>query len=244
MTQSILKHTLNDNVTGHYDILTNPIRSFDIIKSDIFDYDSLNYIDKSFDAFGDYFRSFLGKLTEQEALVSFPNNELIPFYISTNDTNYIVSENEIMENRLHYLKAEISPLFISLVKTEDFEFGQKSESIKLVENELKTNKIATQNWLNDLYIQYFSSDEKVLIGILRIIEYFDEETLYPISQTIALASLVNKNDEIKEICIRIFENWGSLRSYQILKGIKTDTKWLQLYINQVIKDIEKELCLS
>ena len=170
-------------------------------------------------------------------------NEL-SFDISVNNTDYTVSENEIMEKRVEYLKTKISPLFISLVKNEDFEFGQKSESIRLVENELNKNKIATQNWLNDLYLQHFSKDEKILIGILRIFEYFDEDAFYPTSHTIALASIVNRSDEIKEMCVRAFENWGSLNSYEILKGIRTEAKWLQAYINQVIKDIEKELCLS
>jgi hypothetical protein len=149
-----------------------------------------------------------------------------------------------MENNIpiikEYLKNKVSSLFISLVKSEDFEFGQKSESIKLVDNELKENRVATQNWLNDLYLQYFSTDDTILIGILRVIGYFDEEVLSPVSNTIVLASL-NKSDEIKELCVRILENWGSLKSYEILKDIKTDTKWLQAYINQVIKDIEKDL---
>jgi len=171
-------------------------------------------------------------------------NKLSPTNISIHNTEYAISENEIMEKRLEYLKNKVSPLFISLVKNEYFEFGQKSESIKIVERELKENRIATQNWLNDLYLQYFSTDEKILIGILRIFEYFDEEVLFPASHMIALASIVNKSDEIKEIGIRIFENWGSIKSYETLKGIKTDTKWLQTYINQVVKDIERELCLS
>ena len=186
-----------------------------------------------------YFDDFSIKSKSENKLA----NKLLPLNISIDNTEYIISENEIMEKRLEYLKNKVSPLFISLVKNEDFEFGQKSESIKIVENELKKNRIATQNWLSDLYLQYFPTDEKILMGILRVIEYFDEETLSPASHIIALASL-NKSDEIKEVCVRIFENWGSIKSYEILKSIKTDIKWLQSYINQVIKDIEKELCLS
>ena len=173
-----------------------------------------------------------------------PANDVLPLYINTDNSNYEISENEIMEDRLEHLKNKVSPLFISLVKNEDFEFGQKSESIKLIEGELSENRIAVQNWLNDLYLKYFSTDEKILIGILRIFEYFDEDVFYPTSHTIALASMVNHSDEIKEICVRIFENWASIESYNLLKGVETNTKWLQSYISQVIKDIEKELCLS
>ena len=171
-------------------------------------------------------------------------NNQIDLFTSVNDTNYIISENEIMENRLIYLKKEVTPLFVSLLKYEDFEFGKKSESIKIIQKELKTNRIATINWLNELYVKYFSKDEKVLIGILRVLEYFNEKVFYPNSYTIALSSLVHKNDEIKEIAIRIFENWASINSYEVLKNVQIETPWLKSYIREVLKDLEEELCLS
>lgn len=168
----------------------------------------------------------------------------IELFTSVNDTNYIVSENEIMEKRVIYLKREVSPLFISLLRYEDFEFGQKSESIKIIQKELQTNRVATINWLNELYVKYFSKDEKILIGILRVLEYFNEKVFYPNSYTIALSSLVHKNDEIKELAIRIFENWASLTSYETLKSVQVETPWLKSYIGEVLKDLEEELCLS
>lgn len=171
-------------------------------------------------------------------------NNQIDLFTSVNDTNYIISENEIMENRLIYLKKEVTPLFVSLLKYEDFEFGKKSESIKIIQKELKTNRVATINWLNELYVKYFSKDEKVLIGILRVLEYFNEKVFYPNSYTIALSSLVHKNDEIKEIAIRIFENWASITSYEVLKNVQIETTWLKSYISEVLKDLEEELCLS
>ncbi|MBS1774733.1 MAG: hypothetical protein JSS64_00445 [Bacteroidetes bacterium] len=171
-------------------------------------------------------------------------NNQIDLFTSVNDTNYIISENEIMENRVLYLKKEVTPLFISLLKYEDFEFGQKSESIKIIQRELLVNRVATINWLNELYVKYFSKDEKILIGILRVLEYFNEKVFYPNSYTIALSSLVHKNDEIKEIAIRIFENWASITSYEILKNVQIETPWLKSYISEVVKDLEEELCLS
>jgi hypothetical protein len=196
---------------------------------------------RAFDAIMNYNSVFKFKGVADNTL---PDNVIPVKHINVNNTNYVVPENEINKQRLQHLKTKISPLFISLVKNEDFEFGQKSESIKLVENELEINKMATAIWLNDLYLQYFRNDEKILIGILKIIEYFDESALYPNPPTIALACLSHGSDEIKEMGVRIFENRGTLKSYEISKGVKTDTKWLQSYINQVIKDIETELCLS
>jgi len=125
----------------------------------------------------------------------------------------------------------------------NFEFGQKSESINLVEKQIQINAIAAKNWFNQLYLYYFS-DEKMLLSLLRIVEYFDKELLFPTSQTMAISALVHSNDEVKELGVRILENWCSIESYQILKNIKVDTNWLQQYIDQVILDLEKELCLT
>jgi hypothetical protein len=232
-----------------FDSIKRSMNIFDSIKSSMKIYDAINdsikafYVMKSYNdifSFKDVAADF--ELSEQEDESILPNN-VTPIYVNINNTNYTVSENEINEQRLQYLKTKISPLFISLVKNEEFEFGQKSESIRLVEIELNINQIATEKWINDLYLQYFSKDEKILIGILRVLEYFDEDTLSNLS-TIALACFSHKSDEVKEMGVRIFENWGTLKSYEILKSVKIDTKWLQSYINQVIKDIETELCLS
>ncbi|MBB1150792.1 hypothetical protein H4K35_11810 [Myroides sp. NP-2] len=176
--------------------------------------------------------------------ISSISNNQINLFTNINDTNYVVSENEINESRMLYLKENVTPLFISLLKYEDFEFGHKSESIKLIQNELRINRIVTINWLNDIFLKAFTDDDKVLIGLLRVLEYFDEDTFYPTSQVIALAALSHQNDEVKELAVRAFENWGSIKSYEILKKVHSDTSWLKAYINEVLKDIELELCLS
>jgi hypothetical protein len=163
--------------------------------------------------------------------------------VDENSTNFKLDENYINQNRIDYLDQKITPLFISLIKNEDFEFGKKNESVRLIEEQLELNSVATQNWFNKLYIKYFSADENILIGLLRVVESLNEHSLHPTGEIMAIAALSHKNDEVKELGIRIFENWCSLNSYEILKNIKVDTVWLQDYINQVIKDIEIELCL-
>ena len=161
-----------------------------------------------------------------------------------NNTNYIISEDEINEKRLDYLNSEITPIFISILKSEDFEYGLKSESIRIVEENLNINKGATINWFNDLYVKYFTNDVHILIGLLRIVEFLDRDSLNSVGYTMAIASFSHKENEVKELGIRILENWCDINTYFILKNIKIDTNWLQSYINQVIKDFEKELCLS
>lgn len=163
--------------------------------------------------------------------------------VDENSTNFKLDENFINQKRIDYLEQKITPLLISLIKNEDFEFGKKNETVKLIEQQLEFNSVATQNWFNKLYIKYFASDEKILIGLLRIVESLNETSLHPTGEIMAIAALSHKNDEVKELGVRIFENWCSLNSYEILKSIKVETVWLQEYITQVIKDIEIELCL-
>ncbi len=161
-----------------------------------------------------------------------------------NTTNYKKSEETKNQERLDYLETIFSPLFISIVKSEDFEFGQKSLSIKLVEDELKINKLATQSWLNSIYIKSFGGDDTLLIGILRVIEYLNEDLIHPFGITVALASLSHANNEVKELGVRIFENNCNYSNYSTLKQVKVETVWLQEYINRVIEDFKVELCLS
>lgn len=176
--------------------------------------------------------------------ISFDFSDTFGLSIPSNKekTNYIPSEKELIDERKNYLEMKLTPLLISLIKNEDFEHGKRSESIRLVEEQMNENKVVGQYWFNSLYIRNFTNDD-ILLGLLRIVEYLSEELLFPTGQTMAMASLVHANDEIKEQGIRIFENWCSIESYNILKSIKVDTKWLQDYINQVINDFESELCL-
>lgn len=160
-----------------------------------------------------------------------------------NSTNYSINENQLNAERLEFLENKITPLFLSIIKSEDFEFGQRSESINLVEEQLKINQVATQNWFNKLYLKYFASNDTILLSLLRIVEYVDKDLLYPTGQTMALASLSHRNDEVKEMGVRILESWCCAESYEILKNLKVESTWLQEYINQVLIDIKEELCL-
>lgn len=167
------------------------------------------------------------------------------FLISDDElsTNYRVDENTLNENRIKFLEERITPQLISIIQDDDFEFGRRSRSIDLVEEQIKINKIAVQNWFNKIFLDYFKGDEKLLLGLLRVVEYLDKDLFFPTGQTMAISALSHKSDEIKEMGVRIFENWGAIESYELLKNVKVDSKWLQEYINQVVKDLKDELCL-
>ncbi|MHA1894132.1 MAG: hypothetical protein ACTSX4_06505 [Candidatus Helarchaeota archaeon] len=155
----------------------------------------------------------------------------------------ISEENRINIERESFLREHLTKQFIETILEESFEFGIKSRSEKIIEEQLNINALATRNWLNEIFIDYFN-DEKIIIGILRIIGRFDESVIFPQGQTMALAALNHKSAEIQELGIRAFENWGSYNSLKILENIKINVGWLNEYKDQVIEDLKEELHVS
>ena len=151
------------------------------------------------------------------------------------------SENKQNDARLVKFSKDLTPKFLDHIENENFEFGYISKSETLIRVHLKINALATRNWLNGLFIEHFNND-KIIIGILRIIGRFSEAEIFPQGQTIALAALNHKNAEIKELGIRAFENWCSLNSLRVLKSLDIDQDWLNAYLQDVISDLEEEVC--
>ena len=60
----------------------------------------------------------------------------------------------------------------------------------------------------------------------------------------ALAAMTNRSQEVKELGIRVLESNYSEDNYRALQSIQCEDKWLMDYIQQVIIDFEKELCLK
>lgn len=127
--------------------------------------------------------------------------------------------------------------FINLITNEDFELGYTSKSELLFTKLMNINLLAARNWLNSLFMDYYSNNS-IIIGIIRLIGRYNPEEIYPQGQTMALASLCSSSDEIIEWGIRAFENWGGVDSIRILENTRIKTKWLDDYRLQVIKDIQ------
>lgn len=158
------------------------------------------------------------------------------------DTNEIKTYAQVSSGKKAFLDEKITPLLISLIKNEDFEFGQNSESIRIVDREIKENELVTKEWFNRLFNHYFGAEKEtnILVGLLRIVEFL-EDGFNPNNQTMALAALSHRNNEVKELGVRILESACTVENLNILKNIQTDTRWLQEYIHQVITDFEQIL---
>lgn len=197
-----------------------------------------------------YYNQFLieDSLDDQESITDesdvdsdYENIFFISDLFDSPNTDVKVTENDINNSREYFLSEKVSPELINLINEEDFEFGFISRSEELINKQLEINDLATRNWLNELFISNFKNDG-ILIGLLRIIGRFDQEIIFPQGQTMALAALSHRNDEIKELGIRAFENWASENSIQVLKNTNLELDWLNEYKNNVIADLEVELC--
>jgi hypothetical protein len=154
----------------------------------------------------------------------------------SDDSNSL--ENGLNTKRETYLRDILTPDFMQILKDEDFEFGYVSRSEDLVREQLKINTLATKNWLSEMFISSFS-DEKILIGILRLLGRFEEDIISPQGQTMAIAALNHNSPEIKELGIRAFESWQSKSSLGILASLDIKESWLKNYLDQVISDLRQ-----
>jgi hypothetical protein len=132
--------------------------------------------------------------------------------------------------------------FLRVIREENIEYGYTNSLDTLISQLLTIDPIITAQWLNDLYIKHFS-DSKVIFGILVSISRIKDESIRPSLIIMAISGLKHKDIEVREAAIRAFENWSDLASLTALKNLNQESeKWLKEYINQVISDLEANLC--
>lgn len=188
------------------------------------------------------FQRFLYKFPEEYS--SFHETyRLLDFYETATTPMTHLDENYINIKRMTYLKNQFTPKLINLILDSDFEYGFDSEVDVFVRDQMNKNHLATNSWLNDIFVSNFSNPN-ILIGLLRIISRFPYLDVYPEGQTIALSALAHDNLEVKECGIRAFENWGSLDSLKILENLHVSPTWLQEYINKVVEYLRKEYSVA
>lgn len=141
-----------------------------------------------------------------------------------------------------YLVEKFQPVFVSTLKNQELEIDYKNHIEILLEELFQENDFVTKDWLNDIYVSNFN-DTKFLINILKIIGNFDKELLNSFGIVTSGSALSHKNVEVKEMAVRVFENWNTIESYTFLKNCTLTPKWLDDYKNEVLSNIEEELCL-
>lgn len=149
-------------------------------------------------------------------------------------------DNEI-QRTIRYLDDNFRGRFISLIHTETFEPGVSNGTITFVKSLFRYGENAVVNWICRLYKDYLNN-ASILSGLLNIAIYY-KEAFESVDVIMALAALSNKSQEVKELGIRLLESDCCVEHYNTLKSIHCEEKWIMDYVNKLIEDFQKELCL-
>lgn len=158
--------------------------------------------------------------------------------LATEKKSVVRNNNEFKK----YIVEKFQPIFVSTLKSQELEIDYKNHIEYQLEELFKENDFVTKDWLNDVYIENFN-DTKFLINILKIIGNFDKKLIASFGIVTAGSALSHKNVEVKEMAVRVFENWYTIQSYTFLKQCSLTPKWLNDYKDEVLLNIEEELCL-
>jgi hypothetical protein len=161
------------------------------------------------------------------------------FEVDIETENAISFENRLNSRQLIELEQRFSRQLISYILEDDFEYGMETNAHILVKEQMKINASITKDWLNKIYVDNFKKPE-ILIGILQVIARFERDEIYPIGDTIAIASLNHKDETVRETAIRAFESWGGFNSIKILETVTVSSQWVKEYLDGVISDLKSE----
>jgi hypothetical protein len=125
----------------------------------------------------------------------------------------------------------------TMLQEEITETGITNPSEEIVESLYSEDKRKANILLNELFLKNFH-DPHIIIGVLHIISHFDYDLVSPEGPTMAIAALTHKDVEAREYGVKCFENWQHKDGIGILEQIKANERWLQNYINLVIRDLK------
>ncbi len=187
-------------------------------------------------------------MATQSNFIKFNNTLYNPlsFGSITKEENTIISDSKAaLKANIKFKKhieSKFQNVFVSTLKNQELEIDYKNHIEFLLEDFFLENEYVTKDWLNEVYVSNYN-DTKFLVNILKIIGNLDKQLLKSFGIVISGSALVHKNVEVKEMAIRVFENWNTIESYTFLKNCSLVPKWLNDYKNEVLANIEDELCL-
>lgn len=171
------------------------------------------------------------------ATPTFSSHFSSPFFFFTQKTDSQINKDSAL-NTSYF--SNFKPTLKSLIIDHVFEYGHSSPAEEYVKKNLLVNSKSCLQLINELFIENFNN-HSIITGILRVISHFNFDQVYPNGQTIALASLIHTNAEVRECGMRAYENWGTIESIRVLENIKCHEDWLESYREKVIQDLKEEL---
>lgn len=170
------------------------------------------------------------------------SNEYESSFFGIEATTQIIEADRTLKYAISYLRKHCEPRLITLMYNCNFEPNEPNDAILFFKHVCdKYGSLAASQMLVHMYNTNLEN-KKILSSILYIVIYFEDIFSFT-GITMALASISNSSNEIRELSVRVFENYCTKESYNALCSIKKQEPWLQSYIDCIKKDFKKRLCL-
>lgn len=135
-------------------------------------------------------------------------------------------------------KMAVVEKFKSSIMSEELEFGVIGNTTKDIKKFLAINKDYTVNAITQYALDNFDN-ANVVYSVLHTLAHVDYSLIAPAGATFAMSATLHPNINIKDFAIQCFDMWESKESLGYLKIIKIETSWLNDYLQEVIKHIER-----
>lgn len=150
-----------------------------------------------------------------------------------------IIQQQFLEIRNTKIAGLINEITATIMRDE-FVDGDISESEKYIQRVETTFEFdCVKEALVKIYTQNYSNSH-IATGLLMMISSVPYDKMEPVGPVMALGLLSHKDLEVRDRAIQCFERWNSKKGLDILKNLSCSPKWLQKYVNAVIKYIEEE----
>jgi hypothetical protein len=135
--------------------------------------------------------------------------------------------------------------FIKLLVNDDFSDNEPSESAQMLYRLQRKSPTAVKDWMLQLFFT-FQDNEDILLQMLRLLQCFPIEKLYPASLAMAAVSLHHRSDYVKSEALSMLDHWG--RHPAVLKFINNqeppEAGWLRIKFESIKKALNKNVAIQ
>lgn len=131
--------------------------------------------------------------------------------------------------------------FIRIIRETRFEPGEDNAATLMFADLLHEKyRDEVLKLMNLLFVDNFD-DSKLCVKILTMLGDYSYDELKPYSQSIALASIANKNPRVKSAALNMFAHWGNKDALRLLNEVDEPTEpWIKMKYHSIKKSLEKK----
>ena len=180
----------------------------------------------------------------QNSQVVFDSSGIQEYFDSgTTSKKYMMNTSETMlvyYNNDKELEREMQEFRKGKINHDEYVDGEVSQSEIFMKEAYENEQMDyVMEALMQIYMDNLSNVH-VLEGILVMVSCVPYEVVQPKGQAIAMGLLSNKELLIRDRAIQCFERWNSKKGLDVLKSLDCQPKWLQKYVDKIIKYIERD----